>query len=131
MEQRIQEFYRRFKKTSLYYLPVFLIIFSGILFFPMGRFMMNTFSTGPFIVGPYIHLFLMFIVFTLYRNIFLYLYVIILFILSSILSFIGIGMGSVTEKDVGILSFFLPIFTFLIINIIVAIYTNKYKRIDR
>ncbi len=126
MEQKMETFYKWFKQSKLYYLTIFLVIFLGILFIPTGRFIADMFDGGPFIAGPYITLILMFIVFTLYTNIYLYLFSIALFIFSSLVSFVGIAMGSIKGSEV--LIFFLPIAIFLIINVYIATFTYKYKK---
>ena len=63
-----------------------LIILLGLLFFPTGNIIFEVFSKGPFIAGPYIMLTLMFFAFAFYKNIYLYLFVIGLFIISSFIS---------------------------------------------
>lgn len=126
MEQEMETFYKWFKQSKLYHLTIFLVIFLGILFIPTGRFIADMFDGGPFIAGPYITLLLMFIVFTLYTNIYLYLFSIALFIFSSLVSFVGIAMGSIKGSEV--LIFFLPIAIFLIINVYIATFTYKYKK---
>ena len=105
---------------------MFLSVLFGLLFLPTGKFITDIFSKGPFIAGPYIMLILMAIVFCLYKNIYLYLFHIILFGFSSLISFIGIAMGS--EEGTEVLVFFYPIIIFLIINICIAIFTYKYKK---
>lgn len=126
VSNKIEIFYTWFKQSKLYYLTIFLVIFLGILFIPTGRFIADVFYGGPFIAGPYIALILMFVVFTLYTNVYLYLFSIALFIFSSLVSFVGIAMGSINGSEV--LIFFLPIVVFLIINICIAAFTYKYKK---
>ena len=102
-----------------------LIIFLGLLFFPTGNIIFEVFSKGPFIAGPYIMLTLMFFTFAFYKNIYLYLFVTGLFIISLLISFVGIAMGSTNGYEV--LVFFLPIGILLVINICVALFTYRYK----
>ena len=127
IEKRIKEFYYCFKNSSLNSIVASLVVLLGILFFPTGRIIFSMFKGGPFVTGPYISLVLMLLIFALYTNFFLYLFVIVLFISSAILSFIGIAMGSTGGNDVFI--FFIPIIVFLAINIFIAFYTYKYKKI--
>lgn len=68
---------------------------------------------------------LMFFAFVFYKKIYLYLFVIVLFIISSLISFVGIAMGSTNGYE--LLFFFLPIIILLVINIFVALFTYKYK----
>lgn len=124
-EDRIKNFYFKFKQSELYYMVMVLIVFLGVLFFPTGNIIFEVFSKGPFVAGPYIMLTLMFFVFALYKKIYLYLFVIVLFIISSLISFVGIAMGSTNGYE--LLFFFLPIIILLVINIFVALFTYKYK----
>jgi len=103
-----------------------LIVLIGIIFFPTGAIIANVFRGGPFVAGPYIALVLMLVTFALYVNVFLYMLAIFYFGLCSIISFIGIGMGSIKGEEV--IYFFIPIVIFLLINITVAIYSYKYKK---
>lgn len=124
-EQIIKNFYLKFKQSGLYYTGMILIIFLGLLFFPTGNIIFEVFSKGPFIAGPYIMLTLMFFTFAFYKNIYLYLFVTGLFIISLLISFVGIAMGSINGYEV--LVFFLPIGILLVINICVALFTYRYK----
>ena len=122
---KFEAFYLKFKQSELYFVLMIVIVFLGGLFFSFGDFVFKYIPYGPFVFGPYIMLILMLIVFTLYKNIFLYLFVITLFIINSLLSFVGIAMGSTIYYD--IILYFIPVIIFLIINIRVAIVTYKYK----
>lgn len=124
-EEIIKNFYLKFKQSGLYYTGMILIIFLGLLFFPTGNIIFEVFSKGPFIAGPYIMLTLMFFTFAFYKNIYLYLFVTGLFIISLLISFVGIAMGSTNGYEV--LVFFLPIGILLVINICVALFTYRYK----
>ena len=124
-EEIIKNFYLKFKQSGLYYTGMILIIFLGLLFFPTGNIIFEVFSKGPFIAGPYIVLTLMFFTFAFYKNIYLYLFVTGLFIISLLISFVGIAMGSTNGYEV--LVFFLPIGILLVINICVALFTYRYK----
>lgn len=124
-EEIIKNFYLKFKQSGLYYTGMILIIFLGLLFFPTGNIIFEVFSKGPFIAGPYIMLTLMFFTFAFYKNIYLYLFVTGLFIISLLISFVGIAMGSINGYEV--LVFFLPIGILLVINICVALFTYRYK----
>ena len=124
-EESLKNFYLKFKHSKLYYAVMILIVFLGVLFFPTGNVIFEVFPNGPFIAGPYIMLSLMFFTFAFYKNIFLYLFVIGVFVISSLISFIGVGMGSTDGNQV--LFFFLPILILLAINIYVALFTYKYK----
>lgn len=124
-EDRLKKFYLKFKQSKLYYGVMILIILLGVLFFPTRNIIFEVFSKGPFIAGPYIMLTLMFFAFAFYKNIYLYLFVIGLFIISSFISFVGIAMGSTNGDE--LLLFFLPIVILLVINICVALFTYKYK----
>ncbi|WP_062552210.1 hypothetical protein [Peptoniphilus phoceensis] len=124
-EDRLKNFYLKFKQSRLYYGVMILIILLGLLFFPTGNIIFEVFSKGPFIAGPYIMLTLMFFAFAFYKNIYLYLFVIGLFIISSFISFVGVAMGSTNGDE--LLLFFLPIVILLVINICIALFTYKYK----
>ena len=124
-EEIIKNFYLKFKQSGLYYTGMILIIFLGLLFFPTGNIIFEVFSKGPFIAGPYIMLTLMFFTFAFYKNIYLYLFVTGLFIISLLISFVGIAMRSINGYEV--LVFFLPIGILLVINICVALFTYRYK----
>lgn len=124
-EDRLKKFYLKFKQSKLYYVVMILIVLLGVLFFPTGDIIFEVFSNGPFIAGPYIMLTLMFFAFAFYKKIFLYLFVIGLFIISSLISFVGIAMGSTNGYE--LLFYFLPIVVLLAINICVALFTYKYK----
>lgn len=124
-EEIIKNFYLKFKQSGLYYTGMILIIFLGLLFFPTGNIIFEVFSKGPFMAGPYIMLTLMFFTFAFYKNIYLYLFVTGLFIISLLISFVGIAMGSTNGYEV--LFFFLPIGILLVINICVALFTYRYK----
>lgn len=125
LEDELKNFYSKFTQSKLYYTVMILIVLLGLLFFPAGRIIFEVFSKGPFIAGPYIALTLMFFAFALYKKIYLYLFVIGLFIISSLISFVGIAMGSTNGYE--LLFYFLPIVIFLVINIFVALFTYKYK----
>ncbi len=126
MNKKIHEFYVDFNKSKLYHPIMLLIILIGGIFFPTGQIIANVFRGGPFIAGPYIALVLMLFTFALYANVFLYILAILYFCFASIISFVGIGMGSIDGKEV--IYFFVPIVVFLFINISTAIYTYKYKK---
>lgn len=125
IEDSLKNFYLKFKQSKLYYAVMTSIILLGVLFFPTGNIIFEVFSNGPFIAGPYIMLTLMFFAFAFYKKIYLYLFVIGLFIISSLISFVGIAMGSTNGYE--LLFFFLPIIILLVINIFVALFTYKYK----
>ena len=105
---------------------MFLIILAGGIFFPTGTIIVNVFRSGPFIAGPYIALVLMLLIFALYKSVILYILAMLYFGLCSVISFIGIGMGSTKGEEV--IYFFIPIVIFLLINITIAIYSYKYKK---
>ncbi|HKM39489.1 MAG TPA: hypothetical protein VJ036_04385 [bacterium] len=126
--ERLSGFYCWFKNNPLSYVIIALIIILGITFFPTGKIIADVFHRGPFVAGPYISLFLMFVVCALYTNIYLYLFMIVLFLACTLLSFVGIAMGSTTVKE--ILLFFLPVASILFINISIAVLTYKYKKPD-
>ncbi|RVU55496.1 hypothetical protein [Anaerosphaera multitolerans] len=124
-ENKIRKFYLIFKQSGFYYGILIAVVFLGLLLFPTGEIIQLIFPSGPFIVGPYIMLILMLIAFSLYKYITLYLYVLVLFIINTLISFIGVAMGS--RDGIEVLIFFLPIAIFLIINIFIAVLTYKYK----
>ena len=103
-----------------------LIVLIGIIFFPTGTIIVNVFRGGPFIAGPYIALVLMLLIFALYKSVILYILAMLYFGLCSVISFIGIGMGSTKGEEV--IYFFIPIVILLLINITIAIYSYKYKK---
>lgn len=125
IERKLKTFYTWFGKSRLYYGIMVLIIFAGVLFYPASP-AFSLFNYGHFIAGPIIALMLMLVVFILYRNIFLYLAVILYTVVSILLTFIGAAMGVRTWWD--LIAFFLPIIIVIIINICIAIWTYKYKK---
>lgn len=121
----IKKYYSRFNKSASYYIVMSLIILIGLVFNPFGEVVFNVFDKGPFVVCPYIMLTLMFFVCLLYKNVLLYIFTIGLFILSFILSYVGVGMGS--EYNHEVVNFFTPILLLFLLNIIIAILTHRYK----
>lgn len=121
----IKKYYSRFYKSASYYIVLSLIILIGLIFNPFGEVVFNVFDKGPFVACPYIMLTLMFFVCLLYKNVFLYIFTIGLFVLSLILSYVGVGMGSRYNHEV--VNFFAPILLLFLLNIIIAIITHRYK----
>lgn len=124
-EEILKKFYTKFKENTLYYIIMVLIILTGLLFNPFSDLVFNLFDKGPFVACPYIMLSLMFVVCLLYRNVFLYVFTVVLFTLSLVLSYIGVAMGSRNESEV--IYFFLPIILLFLLNLIIAVITHKYK----
>lgn len=123
-EHKIKDFYSNFYNSKRYVSGMLLIVLIGLLFFPLSP-TMDLFPYGPFYAGPYSTLILMFFICTFYKNIILYLYIIVQFLISMFIPTIGVIMGSRYTSE--LVSYFLPIFIFLIINISTAIFTYKYK----
>lgn len=128
MKNRLEKFYEKFAGSRISILVAILVVLLSLVFFPTGSFIADVFATGPIIAGPYIMLALMLIVFALYFNFFLYVYIMGMFILSILVSIIGIGIGRV--HGTGVLMFFVPILIFLFFNMFVGFFTYKYKNTD-
>lgn len=133
MNQKLLNFYENFRNSKAYNIVAFLIILMGLLYYPLSWPEGNPFAilTGRyfnlFIIGPYILLTLMFGICFLYKHVLLYLFILLLLIPNFLLLYVAVAMGSGTSTWLDIGLFVAPIIVFLIINIITATLTYKYK----
>lgn len=139
IEQKLKSFYKWFKKSKLYYGIIVLVILVNILILPVYGFksdfepIMNPIiMSAPDLLifaSPYISLVLMLIAFALYKNKILYIATILLTILNTIVPYVAVIMGSVTDKEIGrIPVILLSWVVFFIIDICIAVYTYKFKK---